>query len=128
MASNRARNHKNGTITHKKNGETDETYRTRKGLKLALPIYYRNKIYAEEEKEKLWIEKLDKKERWIDGEKESTTMNVEEVNKQESSRTELIERNEVKSTPFTIISTDENNKIHNKNIWSTIKNRNIYRL
>ena len=36
---------------------------------MALPIYYRNKIYTEEEKEKLWLEKLDKEERWICGEK-----------------------------------------------------------
>ncbi len=54
---------------YKENGETNEIYRTRKGLKLALPIYYRNYIYNEEEREKLWIEKLDKQERWIDGER-----------------------------------------------------------
>lgn len=48
---------------------TDETYRTRTGHKIALPIYYRNKIYTESEREKLWIEKLDKNERWICGEK-----------------------------------------------------------
>jgi hypothetical protein len=50
-----------------KKGETIETYRTRKGVELSLPIYYRNKIYTDEEKEKLWIEKLDKDERWING-------------------------------------------------------------
>ena len=43
--------------TYKEDEETDETYRTRQGLKLALPIYYRNYIYNEEEREKLWIEK-----------------------------------------------------------------------
>ena len=47
--------------------KTDETYRTREGAKLALPIYYRNKIYSDEEKEKLWIMKLDKGERWVNG-------------------------------------------------------------
>lgn len=47
--------------------ETDETYRLRNGMKLALPIYYRNKIYSEEEREKLWLNKLDKQERWVDG-------------------------------------------------------------
>lgn len=50
-----------------KGEKTDETYRTREGGKLALPIYYRNKIYSDEEKEKLWIMKLDKGERWING-------------------------------------------------------------
>lgn len=44
------------------NGEkTDETYRLKSGRKIQLPIYYRNKIYSEEEREKLWIHKLDKK-------------------------------------------------------------------
>lgn len=51
---------------YKKN-ETREDYKTRTGLKLNLPIYYRNKIYTEEEKEKLWLEKLDKNTRYING-------------------------------------------------------------
>jgi hypothetical protein len=50
-------------------GKTNETYTTRTGIKLNLPIYYRNQIYTEEEKEKLWLEKLDKNERYICGEK-----------------------------------------------------------
>ena len=50
-----------------KKGETIETYKTREGLELALPIYYRNKIYNDDEKEKLWLEKLDKEERWVCG-------------------------------------------------------------
>ena len=29
------------------------------------PIYYRNLLYSESEREDLWIEKLDKEERWI---------------------------------------------------------------
>lgn len=55
---------------NKYNGdETNETYRTRTGHKIAMPIYWRNKIYSEEEREKLWIIKLDKEERWICGER-----------------------------------------------------------
>ena len=50
-----------------KKEKTIETYKTRKGLELALPIYYRNKIYSEEEKERLWLEKLDKEERYVCG-------------------------------------------------------------
>ena len=50
-----------------KKGKTVETYKTRSGIEMALPIYYRNKIYSEEEKELLWIEKLDKNERWVCG-------------------------------------------------------------
>ncbi len=52
-----------------KGTKTDETYKTRQGIKLNMPIYYRNKIYTEEEREKLWLQKLDKEERWICGEK-----------------------------------------------------------
>jgi hypothetical protein len=56
--------------TNKYKGEkTKETYTTRNGVKLALPIYYRNQIYTEEEKEKLWLNKLDKEIRYICGEK-----------------------------------------------------------
>ena len=52
------------------NGEmTKEFYRTRDGNKMNLPIYYRNKIYSEEEREELWIQKLNKGERWVCGEK-----------------------------------------------------------
>jgi hypothetical protein len=49
--------------------ETKETYKTRTGLKLGLPIYYRNHIFTDEEREKLWLQKLDKEERWILGHK-----------------------------------------------------------
>lgn len=61
--------------------ETKETYKLRNGKKLALPIYYRNKIYTEEEKEKLWIEKLNKQERWIMGEKIDISKTETEYNK-----------------------------------------------
>jgi hypothetical protein len=64
--------------TYKENEETDETYRTRQGLKLALPIYYRNYIYNEEEREKLWIEKLNKQIRWVDGEKVDVSVDDKE--------------------------------------------------
>ena len=52
-----------------KDKETKETYTTRNGIKIALPIYYRNKIYNEEEREKLWINKLNEETRYICGEK-----------------------------------------------------------
>ena len=55
-----------------------DTYRNRNGTKTALPIYYRNKIYSEEEREKLWLEKLDKQERWVGGEKVSVKDNDEQ--------------------------------------------------
>jgi hypothetical protein len=64
-----------------KGEETKETYTTRQGTKLAMPIYYRNKIYTEEEREKLWINKLDKNERWICGEKIDISKGEEEYYK-----------------------------------------------
>ena len=39
-------------------GKTKEYYKTKQGIKLGLPIYYKNKIYSEEEREKLWIKNL----------------------------------------------------------------------
>jgi hypothetical protein len=64
-----------------KGEETKETYSTRSGTKLAMPIYYRNKIYTEEEREKLWLQKLDKNERWICGEKVDLNKGEEEYYK-----------------------------------------------
>ena len=52
------------------NGEkTKELYTTRTRLKLNLPKYYRNKIYSEEEREKLWIQKIEKGDIYVMGEK-----------------------------------------------------------
>nr|WAE43714.1 MAG: replication initiator protein [Microviridae sp.] len=52
-----------------KENNTNEAYKTNTGHKIALPIYYRNKIYSEEEREQLWIQKLDKQERYLNGKK-----------------------------------------------------------
>ena len=46
---------------------TKEYYRTETGHKLALPLYYRNHLYNDEEKEKLWIQKLEKGIVYVDG-------------------------------------------------------------
>lgn len=51
-----------------KEGDTDETYRTRQGLKMAMPAYWRNKIYSDEEREMLWMNLLDKGKRYVCGE------------------------------------------------------------
>lgn len=49
--------------------DTKETYRTRTGHQIAMPVYWRNKIYSDQEREALWLHKLDKEERWIGGER-----------------------------------------------------------
>jgi len=61
-----------------KGQDTQEGYRTRTGHKVNMPIYWRNKIYSDEEREKLWIQKLDKQERWICGEKIDISKNEDE--------------------------------------------------
>lgn len=48
---------------------TREHYQTESGQKLALPIYYRNKLYTELERECLWMHKLDQNTRWVNGTK-----------------------------------------------------------
>lgn len=52
-----------------KGKETNTLYKNAQGYEMALPIYYRNHIYSEEEREKLWIHMLDKEERWVCGER-----------------------------------------------------------
>ncbi|AXH73044.1 MAG: replication initiator protein [Microviridae sp.] len=53
---------------NKYNGDkTKEEYVTRQGYKIAMPTYWRNKIYSEEEREQLWINRLEKKERYVMG-------------------------------------------------------------
>lgn len=48
-----------------KGNETKEDYRTASGARVALPMYYRNKIYTDEQREFLWIKKLEKNERYV---------------------------------------------------------------
>lgn len=54
---------------YKPNGQTDETYKCRDGKISTLPQYYRLKLYSEEEREKLWIEKQEREYRFIMGTK-----------------------------------------------------------
>jgi len=60
--------------------DTDESYTTKKGHRLALPIYYRNKIYNEDEREDLWIQKLDEQKRYVWGEEVSIRKNDKKYN------------------------------------------------
>lgn len=55
-------------INNKFKGEnTREYYRLKNGTKLNLPIYYKNKIYTDKERELLWIQKLNKGEVYVMG-------------------------------------------------------------
>ena len=64
-----------------KKEKTIETYKTREGVELALPVYYRNKIYNEDERERLWLEKLDKEERYVCGVKVDISQGEDEYYK-----------------------------------------------
>ena len=57
-----------GTNT-KKHYRDWETYRFRDGSLAALPKYYKEKLYTEEEREKLWIQKQEEGYKFIMGEK-----------------------------------------------------------
>lgn len=63
------------TLTHNskrnkfKGKDTYEVYKTGTGHEMAMPIYWRNKIYTEKEREQLWLQRLDKMERWVCGER-----------------------------------------------------------
>lgn len=63
--------------------ETHDYYTTDTGHKIQLPIYYRNKAYSEEEREKLWLEKLDQERIFIMGNEYPThgTKNKEIIDK-----------------------------------------------
>ena len=70
----------NAKTNRYRGAETNETYMMANGKKASLPIYYRNKIYNDEEREKLWINKLDKGIRYINGNKVKAE-NITEVTK-----------------------------------------------
>lgn len=47
--------------------DTKDFYRLRNGTKLALPIYYRNKLFTEEQREELWIHRIEQAKRYVLG-------------------------------------------------------------
>jgi len=59
----------NAKLNKYNENKTTETYTLSSGHQISLPIYWRNKIYTEEEREKLWLHRLDKEERYVCGEK-----------------------------------------------------------
>jgi hypothetical protein len=50
-----------------KGDKTQEYYRTSDGSKIAMPVYWRNKIYSDKERELLWLNMLDKNVRYVCG-------------------------------------------------------------
>ena len=74
-------NRKDSKLNKYKGTKTDETYKTRQGIKLGLPIYYRNKIYSDDEREKLWMNLLDKQIRYVNGVKIDISKGEEDYNR-----------------------------------------------
>lgn len=64
-----------------KGKDTKEVYTTKSGLKIAMPTYWRNKIYSEKEREQLWLNKLDEEVRWVNGRKINISNGEESYNK-----------------------------------------------
>lgn len=48
---------------------TREYYKAPSGQKLAIPTYFRNKLWTDKEREQLWLQKLNKQTRYVRGEK-----------------------------------------------------------
>lgn len=57
----------NAKLHKYKREKTKTTYTNKQGFKMNLPIYYRNHLFTEEQREQLWINLLDKEEMWING-------------------------------------------------------------
>ena len=55
--------------TYLQKGKTIETYRLRNGAKINLPIYYRNQLFSEEEREMLFLDKIEKGIIYVMGQK-----------------------------------------------------------
>ncbi len=49
------------------NARKTERYVNRKGQRFSLPMYYRLKLWSDEEREALWMEKLDEQKRYVLG-------------------------------------------------------------
>lgn len=72
---------------------TDERYKLNNGEKIGLPQYYRRKIYNDEEREELWIEKLNKEEMYVMGNK--IDISTEKGKKELKTATEYARRKSV---------------------------------
>lgn len=67
---------------HKFNGKkTIEFYRFNAGNKCNLPIYFRNKFFTEEQREQLWIQKLEENTRYVMGVKVENIDTIEGENR-----------------------------------------------
>ncbi len=77
-----------------KRGTATDKYYFQNGKECALPIYYRNHIYSELEREVLWVQKIEQDVRWIDGIKITNASKKEQLcNELRAAAQEKSERN-----------------------------------
>lgn len=96
------------------NGDkTNENFRLPNGRLTALPIYYRNKVYNETERQILWTQRLDKQERFVLGTRISIKDGDEEYYRQLKGAQEFNKRlgfgdnsDEWKKEPYNVKFTD----------------------
>lgn len=58
--------------------DTRDYYTLPNGQKMSLPIYYRNKVFTEDEREKLWIQRIEEDTRYVQGVKIDKVLNTQE--------------------------------------------------
>lgn len=61
------------------NKETNEQYVTKGLTKIGMPIYYRNKLWTEEQREQLWINNIEKETRYVLGKEISIKEGVRKI-------------------------------------------------
>lgn len=110
-------------------GKTREYYKTKQGKKVGLTTYYRNNIYTEQEKEKLWQEKLDSNTRYIAGEKVDVSKNDKTYNKllryYQNKNRELGYGNEEKNWERKRYEESQRNLRHKQRVWKAERTKAI---
>lgn len=79
--------------------DTIETYKNRKGYEMGMPVYYRNLLWTEEEREKLWLQRLDEEVRYVNGVKVDISNGSEDywkLLKEEQAKNKLLGYNDDK--------------------------------
>lgn len=75
--------------------KTKEVYKLRNGQKVNLPVYYRNQLYTDEQREKLFLHKIIKGDVWVNGIKINMHKNPEgyiKLLEQERKHCEILHR------------------------------------
>ena len=83
--------------------KTDETCRFRDGSLAALPKYYKEKLYTEEEREELWIQKQEEGYKFIMGEKHKVENEEDEKKwEKDTGKEGLVKKLEKSSASFSL--------------------------